>query len=417
MRLLILSALMTGLTTSSFAAARTADGPQHGPWRATLETAGGELPFGMELRAESGALRVWIVNGPERVEIPRVERDGDTLVLGIDHYEAVITARLSSDGRQMDGQFQRRRGPDRWVEAKFAAVAGDAPRFAPLAAGDAQQADFGGRWRLSIGEAATPGVGLFEQADDGTVVGTFLTPGGDFGHCAGRADGARLRLSRFEGTHALLFDAKHQPDGTLAGEYWSVTGAHEKWTAKRDPEAEAPLAMERPRDMRADLDALTFRTVDGDAMKLSDPRLGGAALVIEILGTWCPNCHDAAKLMEEFHREYGGLGLAVVGLAFEVTGDFERDARLVRTYIERHKLTYPVLVAGRADKAEVLAKLPFLERLRAYPTTIFLDGRGRVAAIHSGFAGPATGALHEAQRRTFERMIEELLRADHGSQP
>jgi hypothetical protein len=70
---------------------------------------------------------------------------------------------------------------------------------------------------------------------------------------------------------------------------------------------------------------------------------------------------------------------------------------------------YPLFLAGRADKDAASAAFPAVDRVRAYPTTIFLAGDGRVRAVHSGYAGPATGAEHEALRARFEGLIEECL--------
>ncbi len=400
----IWSVLMTVAATQ----AAVAVPPASGPWRGTIETPGGELPFQFELAAAGDGWQAHLVNGPERIAIPTVRATGSELLLGIDHYDATLTGTLDASGRKLEGVYKRRRGADKWGEARFVAVAGDAPRFAPdEESAGVTPADFSGRWAVRLGN--TDAVGVFEQTADGTALGTLLTPGGDYGQLAGRVDGKRLRLSRFEGTHVLLFDGRLGGDGLIHGGMWTAFGSEETWRAQRDPDARLPDSTQHPTAAVAKLDELQFRTVDGATVRLSDPQFRGAGLVIEVLGTWCPNCHDAAVLLEELHREFGGLGVAVVGLAFEVTGDFERDAMMVKRYVERHKLTFPVLMAGRADKAEVAAKLPFLDGLKAYPTTIFLRGDGTVEAVHSGFSGPATGADFQRQREEFERAFKSLL--------
>ena len=68
-----------------------------------------------------------------------------------------------------------------------------------------------------------------------------------------------------------------------------------------------------------------------------------------------------------------------------------------------------MLLAGTADKTEASATLPVLDRLRAYPTFVFLDGSGQVRAIYTGFSGPATGDAHERIRESFTKLIERLL--------
>ena len=71
-----------------------------GLWRAWVETPGGSLPFRLEVvRGEDGdarALRAWMVNGPERLEIPVVSFADGTLTLRIDYFDSTIEARVES---------------------------------------------------------------------------------------------------------------------------------------------------------------------------------------------------------------------------------------------------------------------------------------------------------------------------------
>ena len=131
--------------------------------------------------------------------------------------------------------------------------------------------------------------------------------------------------------------------------------------------------------------------------------------MLVIFGSWCPNCNDATRLLVELDRKYRDRGLSIVGLAFEMTCELERDARQVRRYAEHHGIDYPLLAAGVSDKAEASKTLPLLDRIRSYPTTIFLHGDGRVRAVHQGYTGPATGAANDRLRADFRELIEELL--------
>ena len=142
---------------------------------------------------------------------------------------------------------------------------------------------------------------------------------------------------------------------------------------------------------------------------LADPELSGKARVIEVFGTWCPNCHDASHYLADLHRRFRDKGLVVVGLAFELTGDLPRDTDQVKTFAERHKVEYPLLIAGISDREKASASLPMLDKLRAYPTLIVLDREGKVRAVYTGFSGPATGEAYTAFQHKFESLIESLL--------
>ena len=258
-------------------------------------------------------------------------------------------------------------------------------------------------------------MGVFEEQRDDTVTGTFLTSAGDYRYLAGNLDGDRLRLSAFDGAHAFLFDARIQPDGTLKGDFWSRDSYHVTWTATRDDGAELPDAFELTRAVEGvDLSELVFPDIAGRPRSLGDPELAGPARVVEIFGSWCPNCNDATKYLIELHERYAERGLVVIGLAYELSGEFERDADQVRVYADHHDIPYTVLVAGRYGRDDASRSFPLIDRIRAFPTTIFVDGNGRVRAVHTGFAGPATGEAHRSLREKFERTIEMLLDESEG---
>jgi thiol-disulfide isomerase/thioredoxin len=425
--------------------ARPDQSPVTGPWRAWLQSPGGEIPFGLELARDGAAWRATLVNGSERIAVPEVAADAGTGIvsLGLPHYDSQIVACTAAGGTELEGTWVKRRGPDEWTRLPFFARAGAGPRFsadlllAPPADADpaalarelaeaARAVD--GRWAVRFASSEDPAVGVFSVAPDGEATGTFLTTTGDYRYLAGRLDRAWpgddglvgcvddgrahfvLRLSCFDGAHAFKFEAQLQPDGSLAGGFWSGATWHEAWTAVRDAQAALPDSFALARATGAvTLDDLVFPDLDGVPRRLSDPAFAGKARILQVFGSWCPNCHDASDELVRLQREYGPRGLSIVGLAFELTGDPARDGAQVRRYAERHGVTWPLLLAGLADKGKATASLGLLDRVQAFPTTIFLDAAGRVRAVHTGFSGPATGAAHAAQHAEFVRVIEELL--------
>jgi hypothetical protein len=53
--------------------------------------------------------------------------------------------------------------------------------------------------------------------------------------------------------------------------------------------------------------------------------------------------------------------------------------------------------------------LPELTKLMSYPTTIFIDKKGVVRKIHTGFSGPATEKFFEEFKIGFNRTVDELI--------
>ena len=57
--------------------------------------------------------------------------------------------------------------------------------------------------------------------------------------------------------------------------------------------------------------------------------------------------------------------------------------------IDKFDIPYPILLAqyGSTDKETFLEKIPMLENIISYPTTIIIDKTGKVNSIHTGFNG------------------------------
>lgn len=388
------------------------EAPKTDSWRAWLDCPGGELPFGIWLQRDMDKWSAFIINGKERAAVPHVEWTGAELVLDITDYDSTIRAKPSENGRRLNGTWRKRSGADKWAELPFHASYGPTDRF-PLNKNIKSESldKIAGRWSAKFASDEEPAVGVFEVALNGVVYGTFLTTTGDYRFLEGAFDGEELKLSAFDGAHAFLFKARMQPDGTLAGDFWARDAFHDTWTAKKDPKAELPDAFSiTKRTDNYDLAKLSFPDLEGKPHTLADPAFAGKARIIEVFGSWCPNCHDASNYLNDLYHRLHSKGLSVVGLAFEITGDLSRDTEQVKKFTSVHKVEYPVLIAGVSDREKASASLPMLEKLRAYPTIIVLDESGKVRAIYTGFSGPATGDEYKKFQIKFEGVVEELLK-------
>lgn len=416
---LVFLALAAGLVAASCASRPESPTLEPGPWRGVLSSPGGELPFLMEIapgEGNPGEFALIVANGEERIPLAgRLE--GRKVSIPFPHYDAEITATLDEDARILSGLWSKALRTGGRSTLPFEAEHGPARRFEPRSdASEGGAEAFAGRWRVLFEDADTPAVGVFEAREDGRVGGTILTATGDYRFLEGRADGRELRLSTFDGAHAFLFSARLMDDGSLAGDFWSRDVYHVSWTALRDDEASLPDGFSMTAwDDAVGLEDLRFRTLEGDEVSLADPAFAGRARIIEVFGSWCPNCNDSIQAMVDLHRRYRDQGLSIVGLAFEYSESHEDNARQVQRFVERYDVEFPVLVAGKVDRDRSHEMLPLLERIKAYPTTIFIDAEGHVRAVHTGFAGPATGPVHDELLSEFERLVQELLSASPPS--
>lgn len=403
-----------------------------GTWRAELASPGGPLPFGLRIWREGDGLAAVAINGDEAAPFSYVRLTATGVELAMEWYDSEILARLDRVGSETLRGRWRRTSPEGDSILAFEATRNDLPgrpiqprfaRMAPIdfAAGSPDPAmpeSVAGHWAMEVTDekGAQPARGEFHQ-EGGRVTGTILTPLGDYRYLEGSYERGRLRLSTFDGAHAFLFDAEVKLDGTMRGQFWSRDSYHAKWTARRVTEDERVL----PDAWR--LAGLTnpeghfdfsFPDLDGNPLSLADERFRGKVVLVNIFGSWCPNCNDKAPVLADWHRRYRERGLEIVGLAYEVTGDPERDARQVRRFAERHAIAYPLLLAGTSDKAAAGQTLPDLSAVVAFPTTVFIGRDGRVRGIHTGFAGPGTGRHHDELKAELEALIEKLLAEPDG---
>jgi len=314
----------------------------------------------------------------EAIDIARIRTSDGIVIIEFPHYDSVIEARIAADGRTLIGEWNKTRGKNRLARVPFRAQLGDKPRFV-FDPDSPNTARLDRRFRVAFSSSDDPAVGVFDELDEVgpggvNLAGTILTTTGDYRYLAGRVDGDRVQLSCFDGAHAFLLTGTLDADGSIAGDFSSGDWWHETWSALPDPDASLPDAFTQTSwNEEADLSELVFKDLMGNPVSLADEQFAGKPMLIKVTGSWCPNCNDAAPFIAQLDRTYRDRGLVVVALAFELTGEFERDARQVRRFVARHEIEFPVLIAGIADKARASEQFPVLDRVRAYPTTIFAD--------------------------------------------
>jgi thiol-disulfide isomerase/thioredoxin len=382
-----------------------------GIWRAVLQSPGGELPFGMEVMAngDSATYTVFVLNGEERLQLDTAVVAGDSVRFSMAIFDAEIKGRISDSvltGQYVKTGYQTRR------EMGFRATFGEQFRFVKNAPNP--RANVAGKWAVTfVGDEqdTTQAVGIFRQ-NGAEVSGTFLTPTGDYRYLAGNLYGDTLLLSCFDGNHAFLFKARIDSTGQrlTQGNFWSGSKGHETWTATRNERAVLPdansLTFLKPGYERLEF---SFPDPDGKSVSIGDERFKGKVVIVQILGSWCPNCMDETKFLSPWYRKNRDRGVEIIGLAYEKDPAFAVSAPKLKRLINRFDIEYPLLLAGGNDKEKASQTLPMLNRVVAFPTTIFIDKKGKVRQIHTGFSGPGTGAYYTEFVEEFENLVDKLL--------
>jgi peroxiredoxin len=273
------------------------------------------------------------------------------------------------------------------------------------------EVDFSGKWEVNFEgpERSKQAIGLFNQKGK-NVEGTFLTPTGDYRFLAGNVDGRSMKLSTFDGSHAYLFEAEMLEDGTISGEFWSGKSWNQTWKAVKNPAFELPdpYALTDLSDIEGEV-SFTFADENGKNISLADARFENKVVLIQILGSWCPNCMDETKFLVDWYDRNKNRGVEIIGLAFERKADPEYAQARIRKLREKLNVNYPVLIAGTTEKSSVKEAMPWLKTLKSYPTTIYLDRKHKVRKIYTGFSGPGTGEYYDHFVNEFNVSMDHLL--------
>ncbi len=376
---------------------------ESGTYRAVLQVSESEaLPFNFEVISETG-LRIF--NAEEVIDVDDIAYKNDSVYIKMPVFEGFIAAKMEDS--KLRGHFIKT-SLNRIVP--FTAEK-NKTRFDVL---EYPKHDISGNWETVFSPDSEDdryiAKGIFKQ-DGSQVTGTFRTTTGDYRYLEGVVDGHQLKLSTFDGAHAFLFTAT-VTDSTLNGKFYSGNHWEEPFVAKRNMDYELPDAHTLT-FLKAGYDkvAFSFPDANGNMVSLEDERFKNKVVLLQIMGTWCPNCLDESKYYADFYKNNKTKGIEMVALAFEYAkteaGAFKRIKRLK----ESVGIEYPIVLAqyGSSSKVKAQEKLPMLNHVLSYPTTIFIDKKGVVRKIHTGFNGPATGEKYTAFKTEFKAFVEELL--------
>ncbi|MCE7043030.1 peroxiredoxin [Dyadobacter sp. CY312] len=383
-----------------------------GTWRATLSRDNQELPLLLEIsqNPDKKSYTVFSVNGEERLQLDSAYFENDSLHIPMQLFDSEIVAALKND--KLSGSYNRLQEGSVIASLPFQAVFGENYRFFKegVAKGDK---NVNGKWLTVFLNPATGdstvSVGNFIQKGN-QVQGSFLTPTGDYRFLNGNINGDSLFLSTFDGSNAMLFKAVIQPDGTLKGEQWSGVKGYKTWTAKLNPDAKLPdatkLTFLKPGFDKVNL---SFPDSDGKTVSLSDPQYKDKVVIIQILGSWCPNCMDETNFLAPWYDKNKDRGVEIIGLAFERSDKPEVSNPKIKKMINRFGMNYPVLLAGTNSDEATAKALPMLNKVMSYPTTIFIDKKGKVREIHTGFSGPGTGEYYDQFVEEFNGLVSKMI--------
>ena len=385
---------------------------EEGAYRFTLNRPDGkQIIFNSLLKSNKGKKILYLINGSDSLLVDDIVTRKDSVFIQLPFFASSLSGRLDDSGN-IEGVWKKDYG-ERIQTLPFTAKFKIKERF-PVTTSPLY--DISGRWAVHFVGPSNNGresVGEFTQKG-AHLTGTFLHPTGDYRFLEGVVSGDSLYLSGFDGGNAFLFTAKIDNENKItAGKFYSGKQGSQDWSAEKDSTAALPdgfsLTNLKPGESKLNF---SFPDVNGKPVSLTDQRFKNKVVVIQILGSWCPNCMDEAKFISDHYKKYLEKGIEFIGLAYERTNDFAASQKALQPFIKRFNIQYPLLITGVSvsDTLRTEKTLPQIDKIKVFPTTIFLDKKGNVRKIHTGFDGPATGEHYIRYQKEFEEITEGLLR-------
>lgn len=376
-----------------------------GKWLFTFQLPNAELPFNAEVISEENELQFYVVNGEERIRADRFRISDDSVIISLPIFNTAILGKF--DNGQISGDFidYSRKGDYR---IPLSATKSFESRFDVKKESAVNAA---GKWRVRFSpdsDSEYEAIGEFQQLGS-RAVGTFLTTTGDYRFLEGNVSGDSLFLSCFDGSHAFLFKAKIDGD-SISGDFWSGSHWQENWVGVKDDSFSLPnpneLTFLKPGYESIEF---SFENLNGEVVSLTDEKYQDKVVVVQLLGSWCPNCKDETAYLVSLYEKYNAQGLEIISLAFEKSENEETNIRSLNRLRDHFNVQYEILLAGKASKTEAAEKLPMLNHVLSFPTAIFIDRTGKVRRIHTGFSGPGTGEYYQEFVEETNEFVTQLL--------
>jgi len=376
-----------------------------GIWNGTLEQGTTEIPFKFGLSGSGSQVKAWFFNGDDKLQSSRGSLEKGVLTVNFDRYAAVL--RLEYKDGAFDGTWTTSRSRAATPVHLARSASGTAAPATPAPS-------VGGVWlienvRSSKGEQAWQLV-LTQKGNDLTA--TILRVDGDTGALTGGWQDGKFVVSHFDGTRPALWTITPLADGTLSLNQGGRGGGAPVIAIRQDAALAQGLATPAdPNEHTSVKDAaqpfpFSFPDFNGVTVSNTDARFQGKVVLINITGSWCPNCHDEAPFLAELYDKYHDKGLEIVALSFEEAEQLPDVPRL-RAFVKENGINYTVLVGGETSTAK--DKLVQTKNWDAWPTTFFVGRDGLVKGAHAGFPSSGSGAVGSRERKEFTARVEALL--------
>jgi thiol-disulfide isomerase/thioredoxin len=383
-----------------------------GKWIGTLELQTGLfLPFDFE-KIEGNGNQYYIHNSTESIQMDIIFETADTLILAFPNFKSNLYL-IKQNKRTLSGYWLNfNKGNDYKIPCVIRYESnknnGDYKKSTVFNSNHVMPE----KWEVTFdnGSGSTDkAIGLFHQGQQQKLTGTFATETGDYRFLEGKLFKDSLILSCFDGAHAFLFLGKLNSSTTIDGTFYS--GKH--WSTKWNSVVNNSFELNHPDSITylVDPSEFTFSSyhLDSTLFNFSAANNINKVTIIQLMGTWCPNCMDESRYLQDLYAKYHSEGLNIIAVAYEIENSFSNYKKNIERFKDKNGIEYLITIGGKASKDLASKQFPNLNKISAFPTSIVLDKNGTVRNIHTGFYGPGTGIYYENYSEKMENFILQLL--------
>ncbi len=384
---------------------------QSSNWSAELiRNDGNKIRFTFLWKTERGKPVWYIRNAAEKIRVDNIVVAGDSMFIQMPLFESQF--RIKKTGNNIEGKWIKG-GAVKTTVLPFIATRGS-KRFK---VNKKTTHNISGRWAVNFASNKKENSSVAEFLQTGNkLTGTFLNADGDYRYLEGVVNGDSIFLSAFDGSHSFLFTAQISNNKIISGGFfYSGATYKDEWSAVKDAAAKVPaesVAMfVKPGEESLHF---TFKNLEGKPVSITDEKFKNKVVVIQLMGSWCPNCMDETAFLTEYYNNNKQRGVEVIALAYEYSTDWERSLKSLKKFQQRYNVHYTILNTEVAvtDSLRTEKTLPEVTAIKFFPSSIILDKKGKIRKLDTGFNGPATGNHYLVYKKEFEETIDKLLKEE-----
>lgn len=362
------------------------------------------LPVILELKEDKGVLIGSIVNSDEIVTLSGKLTSKNEFELYFDTGYAKLI-----------GEYKKSKIIGKWIrtnkdnyELTFSAQkTGQDNLFAKFEK-ETTLIDLKGKWRVDFEKKDKPGLANFTQTGS-RLKGAILTETGDYRYLDGYIKENKAFLYGYDGVFSFVLELVIKDEKFIGSMFAGIShqekiqGLKDENFSLRNPNEMTVLTSNTPLKLK-------LNTIDGDLIDISKGEFKNKAKIIQIFGSWCPNCIDETRYFLKWRSENKAKlnDVKFLAVAFERTASKKQALKDLRKLKVKMKLDYPVLLAD-FDKSKKVTDFFPIDKTRAFPTTLYLDRKNNIIKIHTGFSGQATGEYFEKFTHEFDATISSLI--------